>query len=206
MTLHVNQLYFERNDQCLLRDVNFTVHGGEVLQIAGTNGSGKTTLLRLLCGLLTPTSGTIQWCDQSINHSRAEYLSELIYCGHQAAVKNELTVYENLILFSALTKAPQKNSIEQALITVGLIEQQNHLAQILSAGQRRRLALAKLLLFKTKLWVLDEPFTALDQAGVALVESLLEQHVAQQGLAIITSHQALTLKNIKQQKLFLEKI
>lgn len=201
--LNVNQLCYERNEQTLLNELCFNLHAGVALQVTGPNGCGKTSLLRILCGLLTPLAGTITWNSTSIAHCRDEYLAELIYLGHHPALKTGLTLHENLTLMSSMAKTRLNLSITDALQYVGLAEYENSFAQILSAGQQRRLTLAKLLLIKAKLWILDEPFTALDETGVALVEALLTQHIAQGGMAILTSHQAIELNTIKQKKLCL---
>lgn len=202
-TLRAQQISYSRSEIILFNNLSFALQAGELLQIAGPNGCGKTTLLRILCGLIAPSEGEIFWCNKSINQDRNAYLTTLIYLGHRVALKAGLTIYENLALVAAMANTQQMLSITDVLQQVGLIDQKNNFAHTLSAGQQRRVMLAKLLLIKTKLWILDEPFTALDQNGAALTELLLTTHVAQGGLAIITSHQPFELKNIKQQQLLL---
>ncbi|PKM45382.1 MAG: heme ABC transporter ATP-binding protein CcmA [Gammaproteobacteria bacterium HGW-Gammaproteobacteria-1] len=203
MDLSVEGLACRRAGRTLFRDVAFTLRSGEVLQIEGHNGSGKTTLLRILCGLTRPAEGRVCWAGEDIRDNYAAYATHLSYVGHHAGIKEELTPLENLAFAAALGGAGG-GSPEQALQRVGLpFECEELPCRKLSAGQRRRVALARLLLVSSRLWVLDEPFTALDVAGRALVETLLREHAAQGGMAVVTSHHAVDLEGCTVQQLHL---
>lgn len=204
ITLSANQLSYERDEQIVFTNINFHLKAGQLLQVAGANGSGKTTLLRLLTGLITPTQGEISWCGQPLASCRIDYQQNLFYLGHKPAVKGDLTPYENLNLLTALVKTKTNISLQDALTQVGLQEQANSFSHQLSAGQQRRLALAKLLIVSARLWIIDEPFTALDTLGVRLVEALITQHLQQGGMVILTSHQLYELPTIDQEKLILD--
>jgi len=185
--LSAEGLACRRGDRWLFSGLNFVVEAGGVLEVAGANGSGKTTLLRLLCGLLPPDEGEIYWCGQPILETRARYMSELAYVGHTDAVKGDLTALENLMVARALNGGGGM-SPTGALTHVGLAHADRIPARLLSAGQRRRLALARLLTRRARLWLLDEPFTALDKEGVAIINDLLSLHVAHRGIIVFTSH------------------
>ncbi len=195
--LDISQLSFERNDKPIFAGINFTLNTGEVLQVVGPNGAGKTTLLRVLCGLLTPSAGEIRWQGQGIHEHWYDYVDGMIYCSHQPALKQGLTVLENLRLYRGVLRGRfgDIRSINKAMQRVGLAGYENTLVQSLSAGQKRRVILAILLLAKTQLWLLDEPLTALDQAGVKLTETLIAEFVAKGGMVIFTSHQPIDIKS-----------
>ena len=192
--LQIEDLTFIRNDAILFQNISCQLQTGNVLQILGRNGSGKSTLLRILAGYIQPEQGKISWHGKSITDERDVYQQQLHYVGHQNAVKQNLTVYENLQLAAALrgsnsTSAHIKNIVEQT----GLSHVANTEASCLSAGQGRRLALARLLLDQAALWILDEPTTALDSAGQTLLHTLLNQHLSKQGSVIVATHQILSL-------------
>lgn len=192
MTLIVSQLMFERNFHPLFEALNRTVRAGECLQIRGANGCGKSTLLRILAGLIEPHAGTITWQGHSIFEQRDIYQQQLHFLGHQNGIKRHLTVYENLIFSSALMgQKPSLQHIKNVLLRMGLQHLQETKAFTLSAGQARRLSLAKLLLNPLPLWILDEPMTALDVAGQQLFTDILNQHILEGGTAIITTHHPL---------------
>lgn len=199
--LRMTQLSYEHNDQPLFTDLNCTLNAGELLQITGPNGCGKTTLLRIVCGLLSPHNGIIYWRDRPLIHNRQAYLSELAYLAHRPAIKANLTVAENLAANKSLSKHSSNMTITAALQQIGLAAHQHKLARTLSAGLQRRLALAKLLVVSATLWILDEPFTALDRSGIALIETLLTQHLQQGGMVILTSHQPFSLNVTRQQQI-----
>jgi heme exporter protein A len=193
--LEVEGLTCRRGERLLFKDMNFTVNTGDVLEISGHNGSGKTTLLRLLCGLLVPEQGTLRWRGQLISKVRPLYHRELAYIGHTDAIKGDLTARENLMVAGALHGGGIDP--ERALEQVGLVKIQELPGRFLSAGQRRRLALARLLVNRARLWLLDEPFTALDRMAIRSIAALLEEHAAAGGMAVFTSHHAINVANAR---------
>lgn len=185
-----------RGESLLFGGLSFGVSEGEVLQVEGANGSGKTSLLRILAGLSPPAEGEVHWRGENIAQRRAVFFGEIAYLGHHLGLKAELTVLENLRLAFALNGVPNSpERLDEALDRVGLLDRADLPVRALSAGQRQRVALARMVSSGAALWILDEPFTALDAAGVALVRSLLEAHAARAGLAVLTSHQAVELRS-----------
>lgn len=194
-----------RDDRILFTNLNFTLAAGQLLQVEGRNGSGKTSLLRILCGLTLPTEGTVTWQEQDIQTIRSTYYANLLYIGHTSGIKAELTPLENLALAQAIGCYPSGVSLEEALAQVGLAGFEEVPTRALSAGQQRRVALARLLLNHAQLWILDEPFTALDKTAISLVENWLEQHAQQGGMAVLTSHHPVSCSNTTRLKLDVEK-
>ena len=190
--LEVVDLTCQRGDRLLFQGLGFTVSPGLAVLVEGSNGSGKTTLLRTVCGLMRAEEGEVRWNGAPIERDRLEYQAQLGYLGHVHGIKDELTAEENLRVAGSLhgTRAP---AIEAALARVGLAGLRHARARQMSAGQRRRLALARLLLGRVRLWVLDEPFTALDRAGMGLVEAMIEDHCAAGGMALMSSHHGVAL-------------
>ncbi|MBS1269557.1 MAG: Cytochrome c biogenesis ATP-binding export protein CcmA [Gammaproteobacteria bacterium] len=186
--LQVDNLSCVRGDRLLFKDVNFKLHRGELVHVAGPNGSGKTTLLRIVCNLTWPESGQALWRGEPINRSE-RFQRESAYIGHQDGLKSELSTLENLRFHSRVLNADVRR-LPTIVQQLELNRCQYLLAGKLSAGQRRRAALARLLLAERVLWILDEPFTALDRNGRQVVENLLEQHLENRGLVLLTSHQA----------------
>lgn len=182
-----------RDDRELFANLGFAVQAGQVLLLEGKNGSGKTSLLRIICGFREPDSGIVSWCGEEIPHS--QYYSDMAYVGHLDGIKKELTVQENLRLSLALGQSG-KLSIQQALEKVQLSGYEDTLIQALSAGQKRRLSLARLLITHNVLWILDEPFTSLDKQGIALIESLMAEHCAKGGMIVMTSHHDINLQSV----------
>lgn len=174
----------------MFSELSLALRGGELLRIAGANGSGKTSLLRIVCGLLAPTQGLVRWCGNDIRELREEFWKQLVYIGHANAIKDDLTAAENLTV--ACTLAGVKASSDQAgaaLRRLGLAGCENQPARVLSQGQRRRVALARLALSEAvALWILDEPFTALDAAAVDDVQMLIAQQVARGATVVYTTH------------------
>jgi heme exporter protein A len=194
-TLEVAGLQCERGDRILFRDLSFSVQAGGVVQLEGRNGSGKTTLLRVLCGLTQPVEGDVLWCGQPIGEQRADYQAQVSYLGHLPGVKRELTPLENLAAVAAIGGGRRGMSGWDALERVGLAGLEYVACGRLSAGQRQRVALARLLLRRTPIWLLDEPFTALDRSGCDLVEELLAGHCVEGGMAVISTHRPLAHKH-----------
>lgn len=191
--LEVRQLFCERDDRILFDNLDFHLNAGEVLQIEGTNGSGKTTLLRILCGLTSNYEGEILWRGEPRPQVREAFNRSLLYFGHQPGVKAILTPLENLQWYSAMHPAIDPSQILSALEMVGLRGYEDVPCHTLSAGQNRRVSLARLYLSDAPLWILDEPFTAIDKQGVAQKEALIEQHAARGGAVILTTHHELAL-------------
>jgi len=191
--LEVKNLFCERDERVLFSNLNFGISAGEVVQIEGQNGSGKTTLLRILCGLNESYEGELFWQQEEIAEVRDDYFSQMLYVGHLAGVKSTLTAEENLTWMQQLDPALDKVSIAEALNSVGLYGFEDVPCYTLSAGQQRRVGLARLYLSTAPLWILDEPFTALDKKGVAEKEALLAQHVLNGGSVILTTHHDLNV-------------
>lgn len=187
-TLRIEHLQCIRDDRILFDDLNFQLSVGQLLQIEGPNGCGKTSLLRILCGLTLATEGVVYWNNQDIQAVAAEYWATLAYIGHAPGIKADLTPLENLAMARALSANPTEMDLETALVQMGLYGFEDVPTRTLSAGQQRRVALARLLINQAQLWILDEPFTALDKAAIKMIENLLDNHARQGGMAILTSH------------------
>jgi heme exporter protein A len=188
--LEVRDLECVRGDHRLFRGLNFTLHEGELLHLRGSNGSGKTSLLRTICGLMMPVEGQVLWQGKNIRTVREDYFKDLIYLGHLGAIKGELTAYENLRLACQLAGLPvSEDNLLKALAKMGLARREDLPTKVLSAGQKRRVALAKLVAHQARLWVLDEPFNALDVGAVDLLKQLIADQVRAGGMVILTTHQ-----------------
>lgn len=188
--LAAHDLACERGGRALFRNLDFALERGVLLHIKGANGSGKTSLLRMLCGLTAPACGKITWNDEDIRELRENYTAQITYIGHHPAVKDELSALENLQIAQALAGQPVTAAQAQAaLATVGLQGRANLPVRVLSQGQRRRVALARLWLSHASLWILDEPFNALDVEATAMLERHIETHLGAGGMVVLTTHQ-----------------
>lgn len=195
-----------RGDRRLFRGLSFEAGAGVLLRVLGANGSGKTSLLRLLAGLGLPAAGDVLWQGQPVRRQREAYAQALLYLGHLVGLKDELTPAENLAVEAGLAGWPDSSAgrIAEALAFWGLQRQAGLPLRVLSAGQRRRAALARLQLSSAPLWVLDEPFTALDVQAVGQLVDVLEQHLVRGGIAVLTSHQEVPLSGADMQTLTLQ--
>jgi len=193
--LCINDLAFKHEHYVLFSKLHQIINPGEMIQVRGHNGSGKSTLLRILAGFLEPHKGMVTWNGHCITKNREDYIENMTYIGHLNGIKSNLTVYENLRLKCTLFSSSKDLNI--ILKKIGLEANSQIHAQNLSAGQLRRLCLAQLMLTSAKLWILDEPNTALDDAGQSLLNTLVIEHIANKGMAVIATHQALTLTPTK---------
>ncbi len=164
-----------------------------MLHVSGPNGTGKTTLLRVVTGLLRPEQGTVTWHGVSINQARTDYQNALAYASHEPALKSDLTALENLRYMVGLKRRVTVDELQGSLARTGVADCADLPARVLSAGQRRRVAMARVLAYRAAIWLLDEPFTNLDTAGSALISALLEEHVTAGGMALVVAHHALNL-------------
>lgn len=193
----------ERGETRLFEGCSLTVSSGQWWQIEGHNGIGKTSLLRILAGLAVAAEGNVLWNGVKIQQQRDQYYENLFYLGHHAGVKPELTAWENLRFYQKIQGLPlEDEALWNALAKVSLIGREDLPCSHLSAGQQRRVALAKLWLTTATLWILDEPFTAIDKKGVAELIAHIEHHCEQGGMVIFTSHQ--TAESAKVQVLSLD--
>ncbi len=200
--LEVIKLGCVRGTRRLFANLNFSVQPGELVELRGANGSGKTSLLRILCGLTDPAEGEVRWQGKPIRSLGEEYSEIVAYLAHQNGVKDELSAIENLriacgVSGNALSRADAQAILEQ----VGLSRQQNLPARSLSAGQRRRVALACLLTSNAKVWILDEVLTSLDDAAISLSRQFISDHLSKGGLAIIATHVELALAADRMQRI-----
>lgn len=193
--LEVRDLFCERDERVLFDNLNFCLNPGEIVQVEGPNGSGKTTLLRILSGLSQAFEGDILFRNQPMSDVRDEFLAELLYFGHLPGVKAILTPEENLRWYCAMHPHTRLERIALALENVGLFGFEDVPCHSLSAGQNRRVSLARLYLSDAPLWILDEPFTAIDKRGVARKEALIAKHAEQGGSVILTTHHELAIRD-----------
>jgi heme exporter protein A len=202
--LEVSGLACARGEHPLFANLGFVLKAGELMQVQGANGSGKTTLLRTLCGFIQPLAGDIRWQGKSIRELDDEYHADIIYLGHLNAIKDELNALENLRISSALSGFAVSDSVAiAALRRMGLRGRETFPVKVLSQGQRRRVALARLLISKAPLWILDEPLTALDVGAVGLMQSLIGEHLNKGGMVIYTTHQTLEVDGVETRRLSL---
>jgi len=195
-SLRANALTCIRGERTLFTGLDLVVSAGEWLHVRGENGIGKTSLLRLLSGLTKPAAGEIFWNEQLISVDPSEYYRNLLFLGHRDSLKEDLTALENLSIATALDGITvSEEEILLALHRFGLRGREDLPVNCLSAGQKRRVLLARLLLRQAKLWILDEPFNALDVRAVEMLSELILEHIASGGIAIMTSHQEIPMPN-----------
>ncbi|MES2948250.1 MAG: cytochrome c biogenesis heme-transporting ATPase CcmA [Pseudomonadota bacterium] len=183
-----------RGERRLFAHLDLAVDAGQWLHVRGENGAGKTSLLRLLAGLAHPAEGEVRWCGLPIQDADSPYRRDLLFFGHHGALKEDLSALENLSFAAAMDGAalPETQALA-ALYRVGLRGREDLPIRVLSAGQKRRVMLARLATRNARLWVLDEPFTALDVKAVDLLATLINEHLAQGGMAVLTSHQTMPI-------------
>ena len=194
-TLKLTGVSCVRGTRRLFDSIDAVIHAGQLLRLQGANGAGKTSLLRTLCGLSSPDRGEVHWNGQSLASQRDEFHRDLIYIGHAAALKDDLSALENLLAACLLGgQRPATEALMQALAAAGLRQREHLSARSLSQGQRRRVALARLLLEPTaRLWVLDEPFNALDAAASDWLLVVLTGQLRRGGIVVLTSHQPVAI-------------
>ncbi len=190
--LSANDLCIVRGDRCLFRSLNFALNPGELMFVGGANGSGKTSLLRGIAGLLDFATGHVTWDGRKILDDYQLFRSEVVWLSHRVGFKDELNLIENLQFESAL-RASSMDKSAPVIERLGLARLTDLPFRYLSAGQQRRVALARMLLAKARLWLMDEPFTNLDKAGQGLVAELIAEHVGSGGLCIAASHQTVEI-------------
>jgi heme exporter protein A len=191
--LRVDNLHYEINDKLIIAGLSLAVSSGEVLFIEGGNGSGKTTLLRILCGLMQADEGQVSWNGEPLQSAREECYQQLTYIGHATGVKPELSAIENIRFSSAISGLSELTDIQSALDWVDLAGYENSPGRHLSYGQQRRIALSRLLVNPSLLWILDEPFAGLDRKMIEKLQIRFAEHADQGGLLILTSHQPVDL-------------
>ena len=194
--LIVNNLSCQRGYKLLFENLSFELNSGEVLKISGPNGSGKTSLMKILAGLSSFETGSIDYDDTKINSER--YNLDFLYLGHLAALSPELSCLENLKYTMRLGNDNLDLDFSDALEKVGLKKFENELVGKLSAGQKKRIALSLLFITQSKVWLLDEPFSALDSKAIKIIETRVEDHCNSGGICILTTHQECNIKNMKE--------
>lgn len=192
--LEAHEVECVRGERRLFKNLMLHVEPGACLLVQGANGSGKTSLLRILAGLTPPANGHVHWKGQPIKLLGEAYRNDLLYCGHNNALKDELSAEENLLAAAALSgRAATADAAREALSQAGLAGRERLPVRALSQGQRRRASLARLLLYYRPVWILDEPFTALDTHAMHWLSALIDRHLALGGLTVLTSHQDISL-------------
>ena len=194
--LKVNNLSCQKGYNLLFENLSFDINSGDVLKISGPNGSGKTSLLRIIAGLSSFESGEIHYDSYKLNSE--QYKLDFLYLGHLASLSPELSCIENLRFSSLLDANDSYNDHSMALKQVGLEKYENDLVGTLSAGQKKRIALSILFITKSKVWLLDEPFSALDSKAIKIFENKIEDHSKQGGICILTTHQECNINNLRE--------
>jgi heme exporter protein A len=186
--LGVDGVHVWRGERHVLKGVSMQAAPGDLVHVSGPNGTGKTTLLRVITGLLQPEQGRVTWCAKAIDRSRTAYQSALAYLSHEPALKGDLTALENLMFSVGLKRRVSAEELHACLSRAGVAQCAHLPARVLSAGQRRRVAMARVLAMRASLWLLDEPFTNLDARGAEFVSALLLHHVRESGIAVVVAH------------------
>tara|TARA_Y100000031_G_C8227621_1_gene389194 strand:+ start:160 stop:780 length:621 start_codon:yes stop_codon:yes gene_type:complete len=190
--LHIKAVTCIKQDRCLFADLNFSLKSGQIMQLAGPNGAGKTSLLRIIAGFAMADEGDVLFQDRSITKYYDEYAQELLFIGHKTGVNTQLTALENVAFWLKINGYDSKQDLYPILAKIGLVGLEDVPVRMLSAGQQRRVALVRLWLNSAKLWILDEPFTALDKSGVAFLQERFVEHLNAGGAILLTTHQDLT--------------
>ena len=199
----IHNLECIRQNNMLFRGLNFSIKDGDLLQINGANGSGKSSLLQICSGLIEPTAGEILWENKNINKYRYEFQSNILYLGHSNAIKDALTVEENMRIIHSLTGEKANIDYSEILNTMGMTGMNEILVSRLSAGQKRRVGLTRLYIAISKLWFLDEPFNALDKKGKKIIENIVINHCNDGGIVLFTTHQKMEINNYPLQNIHL---
>jgi heme exporter protein A len=202
--LEVHELECIRGDRKLISDLSFKLVPGELLHLRGKNGSGKTTLLRAICGLFDPSQGYIEWRGKRLKSFEEEYRAEILYLGHKAGINDDLSGEENLRFLADMRSL--ECSREQAwnsLSRMGLAGFEDLPCKVLSQGQKKRVSLAQLMLSNAALWLLDEPFTALDTDAIDVVQKVIAKHVEAGGMVLLTTHQEVEITSVRVSRLVL---
>lgn len=210
LQLSLLNLGCERDERVLFSALSAEFKAGDIVQIVGANGAGKTTLLRCICGLTSNYQGEVLWRDKNNRECRNrayDFTSSILYLGHAPGLNSSLTAMENLSWFFGLCgfqddsdtspSTVTKETLKTALAQTGMSGYEDLTCRMLSAGQQRRVSLARIYCSKAPLWVLDEPFTAIDKAGIAALEQRFEQHQERGGIILLTSHQSVNIKNLQ---------
>jgi heme exporter protein A len=199
--LCVERVHVWRGDRHVLKGVSVELAPRGLVHVTGPNGAGKTTLLRVACGLLRPEQGRVVWFGTPIAGVRAEYQGALAYAAHEPALKGDLTALENLRFMIGLKRRVTLRELRPALDRAGVAACADLPVRVLSAGQRRRVVMARLLASRASLWLLDEPFSNLDAAGAQLLATLLAEHLDNGGMALVVAHHDLSLANVRRLEL-----
>ena len=190
--LHIKSVACIKQERCLFADLNFSLNYGQIMQLAGPNGAGKTSLLRIVAGFSAPDEGAVFYQSRSIYKYYEEYARELLFIGHKTGVNIQLSAIENVKHWLQLNGYINESDLYKILAKLGLVGLEDVPVRMLSAGQQRRVALARLWLSDAKLWILDEPFTALDKSGVSFLQQRFVEHLNNGGAILLTTHQDLT--------------
>lgn len=204
--LYCEKLTCVREDRVIFQNLTFRLQCGDIIQVEGPNGVGKTSLFRLLAGLSSIYSGKVFWSEQNVAEDRQAFYQELLFLGHKTGVKPELTALENLQYFQKIYSSHENVNLWDVLVKVGLAGYEDIVASQLSAGQQRRIALARLWINNCQVWILDEPFTAIDKSGVAVLEALFIEHAQKGGMILLATHQDLSIDKQFLSKITLQKM